>query len=262
MNIKELIDYTRVEILDDNKRPYKWTNLGLITNLNRAYEELARDSWCIIDSETASVCRVPLYASQTLHSLSPKVLYVFNGATMESNGWPLPKRSEGLMSGMINWKNVEGTPQIIIMDSSRRRISVFPKFNSTGLWQGASNVSFVTATSTISLAAADFDDDLEAGDSFLISGTVSNNGVFTVSTVSATEIVTVEALVNESNVSAKIQLERDAAILRVARLPLVPYVEADLDLGTPPTPEIDSQWHYGLANGIAKYCFLKLLCTE
>jgi len=255
MNIKEIIDYTRSEVLDDVIEPHNWTDLGLITNFNRAYEELAREAWCIIDSETVSVCRVPLYANQSLHSVSPKVVNVFDGSTLESNGHILFKRTESYLRNLINWKATIGTPVIMIMDSTNRKFSAYPKFDTTGYILGASNISFDAGTKTITAAVsmADF----SAGDSFLVSGTTSNNGVFTVDSVGSTTIVVLETLVNETNVSAKLQLERDAALLRVARLPLVPYTEADLDLATPPTPEVDSQWHYGLANGIAKYAFLK-----
>ena len=255
MNVKEIIDYARSEVLDDALRPYLWSDKNLVIHFNRAYEELARESWCIIDSETASTCRVPLYANQTLHSLSPKVVNVFDGATLESNGHPMFKRTESYLRYLTNWKAATGTPILMIMDSSNRKISVYPKFDTTGYILGASNISFVSGTKTINLAVTPTG--FVAGDSFLISGTVSNNGVFTVDSVGATSIVVLETLTTEPGTSAALRLERDAALLRVARLPLVPYTEADLDLATPPIPEIDTQWHYGLANGIGKYAFMK-----
>jgi hypothetical protein len=260
MNIKEIIDYTRTEVLDDYKRPFLWTDLGLITNFNRAYEELARESFCIIDSEIAAIRRIPLYANQTLHVLDPRVVYVFD-AIRESDGWPLVRRTESFISGLVNWRAVVGTPVVIVMDSTNRKLSVYPKFSTDGYVLGVGNISF-TATSpaktiTKSGVSALLSSYFTVGKSFIVSGTVSNNGVFTVASSTATTIVVNETLTDESNKSAVLQLERDAALLRVARLPLVPYTPADLDLATPPTPEIDAQWHYGLANGIAKYAFLK-----
>jgi len=254
MNIKEIIDNTRSDILDDTVRPYLWTDLGLITCLNRAYDELARDTWCIIDSETTAVCRVPLLAYQTLHSLHAKIVNVFD-ARLESNGHPLRKKTEAYMSGMYNWRASTGTPYLLVMDSTHRKFSAYPKYDDEGYILGASDISFDSASKTISTAVST--SDFSAGDSFAISGTTSNNGTFTVDSVGATSIVTVEALVDEALTSALIQLERDAAILRVARLPLVPYVPNDLELAIPPTPEIDASDHHGLMNGIAKYAYMK-----
>ena len=256
MNIKELIDYTRSEILDDVIWPYNWTDLGLITALNRAYEELAREAWCIIDSETASICRIPLYANQVLHTLSPKVINVFHGAILESNGYPLFKRTESYMRRFTNWRATTGTPVLLIMDSSNRKISTYPKFDTNGYYVGS--MTFQRSAGTIMFAGASFDTYVSAGDTVEISRTVYNDGVFTVVTAAPTILTVVEDLVNETGpATGEIRLERDAALLRVARLPLVPYTPADLALVTPPTPEMDSQWHYGLANGIAKYAFLK-----
>lgn len=64
MNIWDIIDITRSEILDDTLEPYKWTNKALLTHLNKAYEELCRESWCLIDATTASVCSINLLSNQ------------------------------------------------------------------------------------------------------------------------------------------------------------------------------------------------------
>ena len=260
MNIAEIIAAVREDILDDLVLPYLWSNAALIRCLNRAYNELANDSWCIIDNETVAVCRVPLYANQTLHALHAKIVNVFD-AIRESDGYRLPKKTEAFMSGFTNWKVSVGTPYIIVMDSSNRKFSAYPKFNTDGYTLGVSDISFtatspaktITKTGTSPLFSTYF----TAGKSFLISGVVSNNGVFTVASSTPTTIVVNETIVDEPNTSAKLQLERDAALLRVARLPLVPYVPNDLSLATPPTPEIDAVDHDGLLHGISKYAYLK-----
>ena len=81
---------------------------------------------------------------------------------------------------------------------------------------GSSNISFDAATKKISKATGGFlsagetseANTFEKDDTITISGTVSNNGTKTIVSVSDTEIVVSETLVNELNVSAVIEATR------------------------------------------------------
>jgi hypothetical protein len=257
MNVLEIINYARSEILDDAVVPYLWSDASLISHLNRAYEELARESKCIIDSSTASVCTVNLLANTTLHALSSKVVYVFN-ARRNSDGYPLIKKTEMFMEGYINWRASTGTaPYWIILDSQNRYFSIYPKYNTTGYIAGAADIQFVAATKKITKAGATFTSHFSTGDEVVITGTTSNNSTFTITNVADTELTVSETVVNESNTSAILKLVQDKALLRVARLPITLFTANDLALATPPTPEFDATYHYGLTHGIAKYAFLK-----
>ena len=257
MNVKEIIDYTRSEVLDDAVVPYLWTDAGLISHLNRVYEELARESKCIIDSSTASTCTVNLLANTTLHVLSPKVVHVFN-AWRNSDGYPMYKKTEAFMEGYANWRATTGTaPYWLIMDSRNRYFSIYPKYDTTGYVAGASDIQFVAATSKITKVGATFTSHFTTGDELVVTGTTSNNATLTITNVAATEITVSGTLVNEANTSAILWLVKDKALLRVARLPITLFTANDLTLATPPTPEIDATYHYGLADGVAKYAYLK-----
>jgi hypothetical protein len=81
---------------------------------------------------------------------------------------------------------------------------------------GVSNITFALTGSKITKATGGFlssgetseVNTFEKDDQITITGTVSNNGVKTIVSVSDTEIVVSEALVNESNVSAVIEATR------------------------------------------------------
>lgn len=88
---------------------------------------------------------------------------------------------------------------------------------------GTSNISFVAATKTISKPTGGFlysggqseVNTFEIDDQITISGTVSNDGIKTISSVVDTQIKVLESLVDESNVSSKIEATRT-----MTRIPL------------------------------------------
>ena len=256
MNIAEIISFTRNEILDDAIQPYLWTDAGLVRHFNRAYEELARETYCIIDSSTVSVCQIPLLANQSLHTMSSKVLNVLD-SWLNSNGYQLYRKTEAYMRGYTNWRAHTGSPYWLIIDSQSRSIIPYPKYDTVGYVQGSSNITFDAVAKTITKAGETFTDHYETGDSLVVTGSTSNNGTFTLSNVADTVLTVDETVVDEVLCSALLQKVRDTVLMRVARLPLVTYTANDLELGTPPTPELDATYHYGMADGIAKYAYLK-----
>jgi hypothetical protein len=256
VTIVEILDYTRNEILDDTVQPYLWTNSYLLKHLNRAYEELCRETLCLVDSTTTAVCQIKLLSNLGLHTYHAKIIQIFD-MRRNSDGAPIMPKSEHFMMYLTsNWRSLTGIPLYRIMDTQNRSFTVYPKYDSTGYIAGSSNITFTAATKIISQAGATFTDHFETGDSIVITGTTNNNGTFTITNVAATEITVSETVVNENNTSAVIRKVRETAILRVARLPLVSWTDADFNTGTA-TPEIDATYHVGLADGIAKLALRK-----
>lgn len=257
MNIVEILDYVRIEILDDTVGPnYLWPDKQLVRHLNRAYEELCRESECLIDNSTAAVCQIPLLSNQGEYAYHAKILKIFDMRRSSDGGWILPKTEE-YMYGYTNWRSQTGTiPIFRIMNLRNRYFTIYPKYDTVGYVAGSSDISFAQATKIISRAGEDFTAHYASGDSIVVDGTTNNDGTFTIVTVAATAITVSEALVNESNTSATIQKVEDTALLRVTRLPITSWTEADLLVGTA-TPEIDVTYHMGLSDGVAKYAFGK-----
>lgn len=80
-----------------------------------------------------------------------------------------------------------------------------------GIYQTAVSCVFALTGSTMTIASrSNWATNLTVGQKIVVSGTVSNNGTFTVaSKVSGTQITTTEALVNETAASTVISTERD-----------------------------------------------------
>lgn len=259
MNILEIVEMARSDILYDTIRPYKWTNNYLFHCLVRAYDELCRETKCIIDDTTTAVTEVPLLSNQSKYALHASVVYIFS-ARLESDGQPLTKKTESFMdTNFYGWRSTTGTPFWIIPDSSSRYFSIYPKYSTTGYILGDSDITFdiTGAVYTITQATATFTDHFEEDDQIVITGTTLNNGTFTLSDVTDTVLTTTEVIADETLTSAKLQLINDTALLRVARKVVTRWVENDLAITTPPTPEIDVDLHYGLLDGIAKFAYLK-----
>ena len=250
----------RSDILYDTIRPYRWTDNYLLHCLIRAYDELCRETKCIVDSTTTAVTEVPLLANQGMYALHASVVNIFS-ARLESDGQPLAKKTESYMDlGFYGWRDTTGTPYLIISDSASRYFSVYPKYDTTGYILGVSNINFVVAAGpvyTITQAGATFTDHYTSGDLMVVTGTSLNNKTFTLTNVAATTLTTSTATDAETLTSAKMQLIKDTALLRVARTMVTRWVENDLAITTPPTPEIDVDLHYGLLDGIAKFAYLK-----
>jgi len=260
MNILEIVNMARQDILYDTILPYRWTDNYLLHCLIRAYDELCKETKCIVDGTTTAVTEVPLLSNQSMYALHASVVYIFS-ARLESDGQPLVKKAESYMDlGFYGWRDTTGTPYMIIPDSASRYFSIYPKYNTTGYILGVSNINFVVAAGpvyTITQAGATFTSHYTTGDEVAVTGTTSNNKTITLTNVADTTLTTSTLLVAEAATSAKLQLVKDTALLRVARKMVTRWVENDLAIATPPTPEIDVDLHYGLLDGIAKFAYLK-----
>ena len=260
MNIFDIIDFTRSEILDDAIKPYAWDNRALLGHLNRAYEELCRESKCIIDSTTAEICRINLLSNQGMFPIHSKVIYVY-GARRQSDGAKIwPKTEEYMDRLFTNWQSVIGKPYLRIMNTKNRFLTVYPRFDSVGYIVGTSDIDFAVASGpvyTIEKSGATFLSHFSIGDSLVVTGTTLNNSTLTIVDLTNTVVTVSGVVIAETKTNAILQKVRDVALLRVARLPLAPWTLAELEGETPPSPEIDEAYHSGLFDGIGKFAFRK-----
>lgn len=104
-----------------------------------------------------------------------------------------------------------------------RRANLLVSYPSSITITGVSNISFTTSSKTISKPSGGFlsagteseVETFEKDDTITITGTSNNDGDYTIDSITDTEIVVVEALVDESNTSATIEATRT-----VTRIPI------------------------------------------
>jgi hypothetical protein len=260
MNVTEIIGLERESVLDDAKEPYLWSNTELVFCLNEAINELCRDSWIITDQTTPSMTQLKLLSNVGLYALDDRIVNVKSARLASGNQWgrPLTKTSENKLDQTImNWRARTGTPREYALDAASTYLSVYPKFDTVGEVIGSADISFAAASKKITKPGATFTTHFSVGDSFQVSGTVSNNGYLTVASVIDTEITVNETLVDEVNTSAILRKVRDTLLMIVNRIPLTPLTANDIDATPPISPEIKSIYHGGLLDGIAKRAFLK-----
>jgi hypothetical protein len=152
-------------------------------------------------------------------------------------------------------------PRIIIPNYEPSKIRFYPYYDVTYL--DDTYTLQATATATIAflisgnqvLSGSGGFSFLEAGDIFKVTGTTYSNAVYTVSTATSTVVNVVETIShNETSSTALVSKRVDILHLEVSRLPI-----ADIAINAIATtsPEIDTQYHFGLVDGILSYAYLK-----
>ena len=258
ITVTEVIDQTREELLDDtDDQDYLWSNSELIHHLNRAFNELVKPALPIIDQTTAAIRTIKLLSNVGIYALDSRVIQVTE-ARLETDTTfnHLTKTTEKRLNETVSdWRNETGTPREYCPGSATGYLSIYPKFDDTWEIEGASDISFVAATKTISQTGGNLSAFAE-GTEFYVSGTTSNNGYFTVVTEGTTSLVVAETLVNESNTSAILRKVRDTLLMTVSRLPTARFSITDYNDGTIITGIRDDHID-GLHDGIAKRAYLK-----
>jgi hypothetical protein len=257
-----IIDMTRKLALDDTVEgwsegaPTLWGDDELIYLLNRAFNELIKIP-LIKDQTTVAIREIRLVSNLGVYPLDSRILKI-DDARLETNatyGSLVRTTEERLNKTRSDWRSLTGTPVEYAPEAYAGYLSVYPKFDDTGEIEGASDISFVAATKTISQVGGDFSA-LAVGDEFLVSGTNNNNGYKTVATAGTTSITVSETSTTESNTSAIIRPVRDTLLLSVSRLGTARFTTADITAATEISELRDDQAD-GLIDGIAKRAFLK-----
>jgi hypothetical protein len=263
MNIGEIIDLTRSTILDDEVPPYSWKDNELIHYLNIIIEELYRETFLVEDRITTALTRLKLLSNQGVYSLDERVINIKPGARLlthlNQNHGVLTRYSQAYMDQMgIGWNEVTGeTPYLYLPDCGRSQLYIYPKFDDTGEVIGSSDTTFAVTVNTITKAGEDFTKHFSIGDEINVSGTVGNNGYFTLSQVTATVLTVTGALVAEASTSAILRKVYDTLVMVVNRLPLAPFTVSDIVADPVVSPEIKAMYHRHLPKGIGREAFLK-----
>lgn len=256
--VADVISLTRESVLDDNdSQKYLWSNTELIYLLNRCYNELVKSALPITDQSTVAITQIKLLSNVGIYPLDSRVIQVTDARLNSDTTYgPLIRTTETRLNQTVSdWRNETGTPREYCPGAYSGYLSIYPKFDDEGEYVGASNISFVSGTKTISQTGSDFSD-LTAGDEVTITGSTNNNSTFTVVTVGTDSFTVSEAVTTESNVSATIRLVRDTLLMTVSRLPTARFSITDITDATIIT-EIRDDHIDGLADGIAKRAFLK-----
>jgi hypothetical protein len=251
MQAGELLVLGRGLLDDTQAAKYLWSTDELVACLNRSINDVCKKVKLLKDS-SSSFCSIYMLAGVSTYDTSELILSI-NSMILSAATVPLGRTSERWMhQNVVNWKNVTGTPISYIPEYEYLKFRVYPYYDSTYVVEGDSNITFTAATKKISRPTGGLSI-FEEGDLFNVSDTTENDGDFTVDTVSDTEIVVLEALVNEVNTSAVLRRVEETATLSVIRLPLTPITSAGLTV-EPPIPEDD---HMSLLDGILGYAYLK-----
>lgn len=259
MNVGELINITRKFALQDYTPPYLWEDDELIFCLNRVFNELLKSALMIKDQSTTAIMEIKLLSNLGVYALDSRVIQVTQARLETDNtATPLTRTTEIRLNQTVSdWRNETGTPREYIPGYSFGYLCVYPKFDDTGEYVGASDISFVSGTKTISQTSGDFSD-LTAGDEVTITGATNtgNNSTFTVDTVGTDSFTVTGTLTTEASSSATIRLVRDTLLMTVTRLGTARFVVSDIENDTEITDLRDDQAE-GLVDGIAKRAFLK-----
>ena len=261
MNVATLVERFRSEIIDDEVIGGRedlclWSNTNIINYLNDTIDELSEETLVISDQSTAAIAEVKLLSNTTLHAIDDRILQVRYGR-LETGKTSVIKTTEDWLEGNIaDWRNTEGSaPTHFAPSAMKGYLSIYPKYDDTYEFEGDSDISFVSATKTISQTGGDFSG-LEAGDEINVDGTTNNDGYFTVATVGTDSFTVSESLTNESNTSATIKKVEDTLLLSTNRIQLTPFTVADIAAETSIT-ELKAIHHPKLLNGMGKRAFLK-----
>lgn len=83
MNLQELVNHTRCNILRDTAVPSLWTDSEILRYLNQAVKEFAIRTHDIVDDTTAEVVKFVTVAGQQVYDLHPSVLIINEAGIVE-----------------------------------------------------------------------------------------------------------------------------------------------------------------------------------
>jgi len=76
VNLQEIIDYERSSVLDDVTLPQDWFDAQLVLYANEAQNIICRDARILIDATTAAVCNIATVAGTFDYELASSIIYV------------------------------------------------------------------------------------------------------------------------------------------------------------------------------------------
>ena len=102
-------------LIDDEKKPYLWSDQELVNYTNDAVDELCERCNLIEDSEDATICQIAVTIGVATYTLDAAIISVVR-YKLGNQTQPLAKKSVNYMDQVyIDWENADnGTPIIVI----------------------------------------------------------------------------------------------------------------------------------------------------
>lgn len=262
MTVTEILTAARVQ-LDDNYENYKWPTASLLQYLNDALNTIARETGYFIDTYTSSITNITISAGTQDYAYSANILGILD-ARVSSESISLTKTDlKCLNESNPSWRY---TTKLIGTDIS---------FTDSGT---ADYISSVTSDLSV----------FSAGDMIVVSGSTSNDNIYTILSATSTKITL------STSDSLTTEIAGDTVTLtdphtgtpykylldyRTGYITLYPCPEEAATLilqairrssssltGTETigdvtavanTPDLRSDYHYGLIDGICYRAYLK-----
>jgi hypothetical protein len=249
MTFNEICRIAQKVFLDDIRIPTLWKPEDLELFANEAEREAALRSELLVDNTTPSICQVSVVADTAEYNISSKIIRIVL-LTIPSNTYPVEQKTEEWLDDVDPaWRTLTGTPVYYVLRKNKLRLVPIPTATETATMkvvryplvrktssgisiQGSTNISFSATGNIISKTGADFYlEGLLPGNILTITGTTTNDGEKTVSSVAQASLVVEETLVTQASTSA--------------------LIVSDF------LPEIDEQYHFDLIDWMCHLAYGK-----
>jgi hypothetical protein len=255
MIVKDILWSAREDYLDDTVAPFLWSDELLLRHLNTVLNEWCRETGCIRDWTTPSICKILILANQHTYPMDSRITEIHKGYLEHGAPVVLPKNDEWLDNELPSWRRETGAVIYMLPDYGQNffRVIRYPNLN-LGYWSGAFIFTGLSGTiaHAIGTTEGNFSTLLKVTDQVVISGTLLNGTltipkVFTIASVSTSSFTVSETLADETVATGGIiQKVIDTLWLTVSRLPLLSLTSETQ------SPEIRSDYHPYLIHGICR----------
>lgn len=263
MLVSEILWSARKDYLDDVVIPRLWDDEDLLRHLNTVLNEWCRETGCLRDWTTPSICDVPILANKHTYPMDSRITEIHKGYLDHGAPIVLPKDDTWLDDNVSSWRRLTGSVLWMIPDYGQSVFrAVYYPDPSLGYWSGDITLTALGSTiaHTIGSTEINFSTLLAATDQVVISGTTLNGTTavpktFTVTSASSNSFTVSETVADEVVASGGIiQKVVDTMRLTVSRLPLNQLVIGTIDSVS---PEIRSDYHPYLIHGILREAYMK-----
>ena len=270
MLVTDILWSARNDYLDDVVLPYRWSDDELLRHLNKALNEWCRETGCIRDTTTESICKIPLLAYQHTYPIDSRITEIhtpcniinINTIADTTNHKRVEVKTDAWADDHLSsWRIGTGDTSYLIPDYGTNNLRiVYYGAKTDGYWAASVDVPITfTAPSTITNVGGIFSSLLIAGDQVVISATTLNGTTlvpktFTVATIASDSFTVSEAIANEASTTGIIQKVMNTLWLTVSRLPLLQLTTGGI---LTETPEISAAYHPYLVDGILREAYQK-----
>ncbi len=264
MYVSEILWATRNDYLHDLKSPPLWSDEELLRHLNRIYPELCRETGIIRDTTTTAITQVPILSGQHTYAMDSRITEIHSPVSGITYDPTNDIYSETIIdvkddfwadNNTPYWRTEKGDIVCLLPDYGQGyfRVIRYPDPETTGYFSGA--FTFVSGTKTIGQTGALFSNYLVDGNQIVVSGTTLNGTTavpktFTIAIPGVDSTTVDETVATETVAAGIIQKVIMTLNMTVTRLGIATLTAAL-------TPEIRSEFHSYLIDGILREAYLK-----